>query len=287
MNRNSTIQANPAAENFFCLSGLEISNVSPQIPAKASSQDNCQDFLQSWLLYQDYFYKCCLKWTGGNSDDAEDVLNLAMLKALNKWTKYADKIIYPKAWLTQIIYNFCMDVHRQRKREALEIENIDNIKFADHPAFASQVEFPESHILTLEMQAYLHHQIASLPDRLREPFILRCCQDKSYQDVAKQLVLSQENVRKRIQAARKILQKQLKKYLAGEDNTCVDSLLPSLNKVMPRVEQCQSDETVICHWESSIPTKNKQSEINYKLTVICLETLPHPWYSSPNSLGWN
>lgn len=287
MNRKSYIQANPEQELLFCLSGLEIRNVLPkQSQFKALTQNNCQEFWQLWESSQDYFYNLCLKWMGGNSHDAEDALNQAMLKAWNEWQKNVNKIIYPKAWLTRIIYNFCMDLHRKHKREATGIENIDDIKFADYPAFASRVGFPESNILALEMRAYLRHQIESLPDRLRHPFILHCCQEKSYQDIAKHLALSEENVRKRIQEARRILKKQLKKYLAGEDNTYIDSLSPSLKKVIPMGEEFQSDETVICNWESSIPTKSQHEEINYKVTVICLETLPPPWYSSPNSLGW-
>ncbi|WP_242055027.1 RNA polymerase sigma factor [Scytonema hofmannii] len=286
---------------------------------KALSQNNCQDFWQLWESYQDYFYNLCLKWMGGNFHDAEDALNQAMLKAWNEWTKDAKKIIHPKAWLTRLIYNFCMDVHRKHKQEAPGIENIDDIKFADHAAFCSRVEFPESNILNLEMRAYLHQRIESLPDRLRHPFILHYCQEKSYQDIAKQLALSEENVRKRIQQARRILKKQLKKYLAGEDNTSLDSLFPSLKKVIPIVEEIQpqdlptdyvfpslrrdvaiskscflateclsskSDETVICNSESPITTNSNGEEINYKVTVICLETLSHLWYSSPNSLGW-
>lgn len=303
MNRKSYTQENPEQEFLFRLSGLEIRNILPeQIQLKALPPNNYQDFWQLWESSQDYFYNLCLKWMGGNFHDAEDALNQAMLKAWNEWTKYANKIIYPKAWLTRIIYNYCMDLHRKRKREATGIENIDDIKFAEHQEFAASVEFPESNILALEMRAYLHHQIESLPDRLRHPFILHCCQEKSYQDVAKHLALSEENVRKRIQEGRKILEKHLKKYLAGEDNTCIDFLSPSLNKETPIVEEFQPDETlpygtlreqqaqsgaVSCNCESSITTKSQHEEINYKVTVICLETLPHHWYSSPNSLGWN
>ncbi|MBD2302049.1 MULTISPECIES: RNA polymerase sigma factor [Nostocales] len=288
INSQSCIQANPEQEILLSLSEQKIRSILPQqIQVKVLSQDNGDEFWQIWLSSQDYFYKCCLKWMGGNSYDAEDTLNQAMLKAQNQWKKYAGKITSPKVWLTQIIYNFCMDVHRKRKREALEIENIDEIKFADHPAFFCEVGFPESNILALEMRAYLRHKIESLPDRLRHPFILHCCQEKSYQDIAQLLALSQENVRKRIQQARKILQKQLKNYLAGEDKTSFDSLSPSLQKGISMVEESQPDKTVICHCKSSIATKSKQEEINYKVTVICLETLSHPWYSSPNSLGWN
>lgn len=292
----SYIQAEPKQELLFSLSsGLEISNIlAKQSQSKTLSPNTCGDFWQLWKSYQDDFYNLCLKWMGDNSHDAEDALNQAMLKAWNEWTKYGNKIIYPKSWLKRIIYNFCMDLHRKRKREATVIENIENIKFTDHSAFTYRGEFPESNILNLEMGAYLHHQIESLPDKLRHPFILHCCQDKSYKDVAKQLALSEENVRKRIQQARKILQEQLNKYLAGEDNTPIDYLPPSLKKDIPMGEKFQSDETlrqaqygaVSSNWESSIPTKTQQEEINYKVTLICLETLPLHWYNSPNSLGW-
>ncbi len=280
MNRKLYIQATPEQEFLFCFSEMEI-----------LSPNNCGDFWQLWKSYQDDFYNFCLHWMGGNCHDAEDALNQAMLKAWNEWTKTENKIIYPKAWLNRIIYNFCMDVHRKCKREATAIKNIEDIEFADHPAFASQVEIPETNILNLEMGAYLHHIIESLPDKLRHPFILHCGQDKSYRDVAKQLALSEDNVRKRIQKARKILQKQLHQYLAGEDDTSLDSL----NREIPIVEELTSDErlrqdqcgAVICNWES-FTTKNSNEEINYQVTVICLETLPHHyhWYSSPNSLGW-
>jgi RNA polymerase sigma factor (sigma-70 family) len=328
MNRKSCIQANPEQELLFSLSELEIKNELPkQSQFKALAQKNYQDFWQLWESYQDYFYNLSLKWMGGNFHDAEDALNQAMLKAWNEWTKDANKIIHPKAWLARLIYNFCMDVHRKSKREAPGIENIDDIKFEDHPAFACRVELPESNILNLEMRAYLHHRIESLPDKLRHPFILHHCQEKSYQDIAKGLALSEENVRKRIQEARRILKKQLKKYLAGEDNTSLDTLLPSLKTVIPMVEEVQpqdlptdyvfpslrrevdvsasarvaiskscflateclspkSDETVICNSESPITTNSNSEEINYQVTVICLETLPHIWYSSPSSLGW-
>ncbi|WP_013320772.1 RNA polymerase sigma factor [Gloeothece verrucosa] len=286
VNSNLTIQAYPKAEPLFSLSDLEIGNVlSKSSQFKTVSQNHYQAFWQLWESEQKYFYKLCLRWMGGNSHDAEDVLNQVMLKAWNKWEKSANKIISPKAWLARIIYNFCMDIHRQRQREARGIENIDDLKFADDRALVSEVGIPESNLLNREMQTYLGHLIESLPDKLRHPFILHCYYEKSYQDIAKQLALSEENTRKRIQKARSILKKQLKKYLAGEDNTALHTFSPS-SKDIPKGETFQSDETVISHWESSIPTKSKQEEINYQVTVLCLETLSHLWYSSVNSLGW-
>jgi RNA polymerase sigma-70 factor (ECF subfamily) len=171
-----------------------------------------------------------------------------------------------------------MDVCRKRQREAGKIHNIDDIQFTDHPALTCNLTLPESWLLNLEMVAYLKYKIASLPDRLRHPLILHCCQNKSYPDIAKQLTISEENVRKRIQKARKILKQQLKKYLAGEDNTDVNYFSP-LNTVIPMVEELQSEQIWNHDGESSIPTKSQQQEINYKVTLICLESLPPHWYN--------
>ncbi len=302
INSKSSIKLNPEQKFLSCVSSLEYRNLLPkQSQSKTLSPNNCQDFWQIWESNQGYFYKCCLKWMGGNSYDAEDALNQAMVTAWNEWTKSTNKIIYPKAWLNRIIYNFCMNMHRQRKREATKLENIDQIKFAEHPAFASEGGFPESNILALEMEAYLDHKIKSLPDRLRHTIILHCYQEKSYKDIAEQLAISQENVRKRIQEARKILQKHLQKYLAGEDKTYIDSLSPSLNKEITKGENLQSDETlrplsatespdesdaVVCDSESSIPTKNNREEFSYKMVTLCVQTLPHSWYNSPSYQGW-
>jgi RNA polymerase sigma-70 factor (ECF subfamily) len=243
-----------------------------------STENNCHHFWQLWDSHQGYLYNCCLKCLNGNSHDAEDVVNHVMLKAWNQWIQSTNDIEHPKSWLSQITYNSCMDVCRKRQREAGKIHNIDDIQFTDHPALTCNLTLPESQLLNLEMAAYINYKIASLPDRLRHPLILHCCQNKSYPDIAKQLTISEENVRKRIQKARKILKQQLKKYLAGEDNTDVNYFSP-LNTVIPMVEELQSEQIWNHDGESSIPTKSQQQEINYKVTLICLESLPPHWYN--------
>jgi RNA polymerase sigma factor (sigma-70 family) len=275
----------PKQEFLFLSSEMGNRNI---LPEKSQFGDktpnNCQDFWQLWESHQGYLYNCCLKWLNGNYHDAEDVVNQVMLKAWTQWTQSTNDIEHPKSWLSQITYNSCMDVCRKRQREAGKIHNIDDIQFTDHPALTCNLTLPESWLLNLEMVAYLKYKIASLPDRLRHPLILHCCQNKSYPDIAKQLTISEENVRKRIQKARKILKQQLKKYLAGKDNTAVNYFSP-LNTVIPMVEELESEQIWNHDWESSIPTRSQQQEINYKATLICLESLPHHWYNSQIHLG--
>jgi RNA polymerase sigma-70 factor (ECF subfamily) len=274
----SHIQEN-RQQKTFSLAQTKARNPLPyQRKFSASTENNCHHFWQLWDSHQGYLYNCCLKCLNGNSHDAEDVVNHVMLKAWNQWIQSTNDIEHPKSWLSQITYNSCMDVCRKRQREAGKIHNIDDIQFTDHPALTCNLTLPESWLLNLEMAAYIKYKIASLPDRLRHPLILHCCQNKSYPDIAKQLTISEENVRKCIQKARKILKQQLKKYLAGEDNTAVNYFSP-LNTVIPMVEELEFEQIWNHHEESSIPTKSQQQEINYKVTLICLESLPPHWYN--------
>ncbi|NEQ71857.1 MAG: sigma-70 family RNA polymerase sigma factor [Okeania sp. SIO2C9] len=82
-------------------------------------------FWQQWQEYQDYLYRCCIKWMGGNSTEAEDALSMAMLKAREKIQQSAKVIENFKAWLAKLTYNLCMDLLKQRTRYDLEVEDVD------------------------------------------------------------------------------------------------------------------------------------------------------------------
>ncbi|MCT7950235.1 sigma-70 family RNA polymerase sigma factor [Ancylothrix sp. C2] len=239
-------------------------------------------FWQEWQTHQDYLSHCCLKWMNSNPIDAEEVLSQAMLKAWNEWQNYGSQIKCPKAWLTQIVHNFCINLHRKQKRETLIIENIDEIKFEDYSALYSNLGFTEPNLIDLELQAYIYHKIDCLPPTLRETFVLYHCQNKSYQDIAKLFPFSEENVRKCVRKAGRILRRHLIKYLAGEDKTSLNCSSPALKLVIPLPEKSQPE----CNWESLIPPKSQDEEISYQVTVLCQESLSHYLYSSFNSLAW-
>ncbi|QIR36551.1 RNA polymerase sigma factor [Tolypothrix sp. PCC 7910] len=293
-----------------CISsiGLEIENLGTDRIFCDLPQSH-SNFWQLWEQYQNYFYHRCLKWMGGNIHDAEDLLSRAMLKAWNQWSDYAGKIANPKAWLSRLIHNLSVDLHRQRQRES-QIKQDTTIN--------SQLEFPDSELLRRELGAYLRYKIECLPPRLRDPFILRCCLQKSYREIAQQLALSEDNVWKRVKQAQSILKKQVKKYLAGEDQTALDS--PSLKNVTSThlsqaiLLSCQEKlhhlETLytkspdsqanfvtekgeiynlklLSNLDASLLTESIIEEINYQVTGICLESLSHTWYSSPSPLEWH
>lgn len=250
------------------------------------SQSENTDFWKLWAQYRDYLYQRCLTWMGGNHEDAQEALSRATLKAWEKWLDWAGKITNPKAWVTRLTYNLCMDMHRERTRQAIGIESIENIAVAEHEYVASSVLSPESAVLDRERYAYIRRAIDALPTKLRTPFILRYYQEMSYPDIAQQLALSNDNVRKRVQQARTILQQQLNKYFSGLDDCCAPlkkeepSSWGDFDSSLPK--KVGGDSAL----ETPMNAGCTSEPINYKVTAICLEVLPHTWYRSPSSMGW-
>ena len=271
-----------------------------QILLKRLSQGDISAFWELWRWHQGYLYSRCLSWMAGNHADAEEALSRATLKAWSKLPKYAGTITNSKAWLTRLTHNLCIDIHRERNRGARGVESIEDIPVAACEAIATSSESPESTLLRREMNLYIRRAVDSLPPRLRQPFILRYYRQMSYTDIAKQLALSNANVRKRMQQAREILQKQLKHYLSGLENSPASiSPLPSLKKAKPdgaspsvlpekvlAWKEPKSDESAPSDSRTLITMECILQPINYKVTATCLESLPHAWYSSPSRLGW-
>lgn len=195
-------------------------------------QSDSTNFWQLWVQYQEYLYQRCLSWMSGNSTDAQEALSRSSIKAWEKWQDYAGKVTNPKAWLTRLTYNLCMDMHRERSRELGGIESLENDGVQEEEYIASNIPSPESEVLNRERDIYIRAAINALPANLRIAFILRYYQEMSYSDIAQQLAISNDNARKRVQQARTILKKKLNKYFSGLDNFSV--LAIGLNSPLKR-----------------------------------------------------
>jgi RNA polymerase sigma-70 factor (ECF subfamily) len=222
------------------------------------SQGSLTAFWQFWQLHQEYLYYRCKNWIGGNSTEAEEALSQVMLKAWEKFPHYAHQITKPKAWLTRLAHNLCVDIHRKRRRQASISENIEEIAGKESEIFTQDHDSPESALLNRELMAYLNREIAALPPRLRETFKLRCYQELSYSEIARKLNISEDNVGKNLQKAREILQKRVNNYLSGLDTSVIDEVSPKpLETEVPQ-----------------IPTIT----IDYQITALCLPTQLHSWF---------
>jgi RNA polymerase sigma factor (sigma-70 family) len=182
------------------------------------SNGNLAAFWKLWEKHRKYLYGVCLRQMGGIHADAEDALSRAMITAWRRLPHHAGKIHDYRSlrgWLARLTHNLCVDIHRERQRNGGPPKSLEEFTAENAEAAGWSVESPEESLLRREMEYHLHLMIARLTPNLRTPFILRFFHDISYNDIAARLDLSSENVRKRIQQARSILQDGLGEYRAG------------------------------------------------------------------------
>ena len=111
-----------------CLSSLEHKDIN-------------SSFWHLWQEYQDYLYRCCVKWMG-NAADGEDALSRAMLKAWKKLSDSTIEIQNFKGWITKLTHNLCVDIHREHHRGAKQIESLEARSFEYEQELASLEENP-------------------------------------------------------------------------------------------------------------------------------------------------
>jgi RNA polymerase sigma-70 factor (ECF subfamily) len=183
--------------------------------ALALSHLSSGDTTGFWILWEShkgYLYGVCLKQMGGMREDAEDALSRAMLKAWDRLPRYAGEIANVKAWLTRLVCNLCLDIHRERRIRSRNVVNLDDAITGDSKSLAHDGASPEATVLGHEIYGQIKDVVDALPARLREPFELRFFEEMSYRDIAERLALTGDNVRKRIQLARAIMQERLGEY---------------------------------------------------------------------------
>ncbi|MEG3971757.1 sigma-70 family RNA polymerase sigma factor [Microcoleus sp. T2B6] len=174
-------------------------------------------FWQLFQQYRDYLFRCCLKWTNGNSMEAEDLLSQAMLKALKKAQKYAEKIENFKSWLTALTRNFWIDL--KRRPCGNQVEDIEVYAERQDIGLVAVDDTPGSALERDDKNRIVRAAIDELPARMRETFILHFYEELSYQEIGDRQNITYQNVCKRISQAREILVKELRGYFIGEDVT--------------------------------------------------------------------
>ncbi|HVR98284.1 MAG TPA: sigma-70 family RNA polymerase sigma factor [Thermoanaerobaculia bacterium] len=196
-----------------------------------------QDFVQLWQRHHNELYGLCLHWMGGHHADAEEALGNASIAALVKFKEIGASLRNPRAWLNRLCRNACMDLYRQRQRQrelaSMELEDLES---AGSLSGAVIPRTPQQSCLDRELSSFVRQAIIALPPRLRVPMVLRFFLQKPYREVADELGITEENVRKRIQQAREILRARLVDYKAGRSELAVDpapALAPEEEKSPP------------------------------------------------------
>jgi RNA polymerase sigma-70 factor (ECF subfamily) len=153
------------------------------------------------VRYSDPLYRHAVGMTG-SPDDAADILQNSFIKAFQHLGEVRGRF---DAWVFRIVANGCKDWLKNIRRTHLSYEEDDQ---------PSGYETPEQELDRGELRGDLDRALAALPASLREAFVMKHVEGRSYEEMAELLETSVGALKMRVHRAREALQKLLEeRYL--------------------------------------------------------------------------
>lgn len=140
----------------------------------------------------------------GNKADAEDVAQLAWLKAWQKIGRFNFQSSF-STWLHRIAVNTALDELRRRKRSWVRFKSFFGGPDAESEASLPEPatgESPARDLLKKENAQAVHEAIARLPEKQRAVLVLREFEGYTYQQIADTLGCKPGTVMSRLHLAR-------------------------------------------------------------------------------------
>lgn len=178
------------------------------IPAATTSK-NEKCFWTAWNTHREYLKRLSMIWMNISASDAEDALSDATLRAYEKYEQNAAHITNERAWFARLLHNICIDIHRSNKRRSRLNEKVKEVVTIDTSAFETVELTPESELLNSELGVSLLDAINELPEKTRQPLVMRLVRGEKYDDIAVFLGITNDNARKRVQQGRAVLRRKL------------------------------------------------------------------------------
>jgi len=147
----------------------------------------------------------------GSREDAEDVLQEALLKAYCNLQQFRGNSQF-YTWLVRITMNEAlMNLRKRRYRQAPLEEVVETEREVVRRELEDRSNNPEMHYAEQEVQQILARAIKTLSPRLSAAFVLRNVEEMPMQEIAAVLGLSASAAKSRVVRARSRLRKRLRK----------------------------------------------------------------------------
>ena len=151
--------------------------------------------------YSDPLYRHALGMTG-SPDVAEDILQASLIKAFQHLAEVRGRF---DAWLFRIVANGCKDWLKNIRRTHLSYDEDDQ---------PSSFATPEEELDRTELRSDLNRALAHLAPSLREAFIMKHVEGRSYEEMAELLNTTVGALKMRVHRAREALQTLLEEKYA-------------------------------------------------------------------------
>ena len=151
--------------------------------------------------YSDPLYRHALCMTG-SPDVAEDILQVSFIKAYQHLAEVRGRF---DAWVFRIVANGCKDWLKNIRRSHLSYEEDDQ---------PSNYATPEEDLDRTELRTDLDRALGMLPASLREAFVMKHVEGRSYEEMADLLGTTVGALKMRVHRAREALQALLEEKYA-------------------------------------------------------------------------
>jgi RNA polymerase sigma-70 factor, ECF subfamily len=146
--------------------------------------------------YGDSLYRHALGMTG-SPDVAEDILQASFIKAYQHLSEVRGRF---DAWMFRIVANACKDWLKNIRRTHVSYDEDDQ---------PSSLHTPEEEMDRSELRTDLEKALATLPASLREAFVMKHVEGRSYEEMAVLLDTTVGALKMRVHRAREALQQLL------------------------------------------------------------------------------
>ena len=154
--------------------------------------------------YREEIYALCLGRSGGNKDDAKDLVQDTFVKVYLNLERYDPQYTFGQ-WIYTIARNTFIDYVR-RRRDELSIDSINNRSMTP-----TTEEEPDSRIINEQHSVQIDRCMAALPEKYRQMVEMRFVYNLSYEEIAEQVGLPIGTVKTQIHRARGRLSKLIMK----------------------------------------------------------------------------
>jgi RNA polymerase sigma-70 factor (ECF subfamily) len=151
--------------------------------------------------YSDPLYRHALGMTG-SPDVAEDILQTSFIKAYHHLGEVRGRF---DAWLFRIVANGCKDWLKNIRRTHLSYDEDDQ---------PSNFNTPDQDLDRTELRSDLDQALAELAPSLREAFVMKHVEGRSYEEMADLLGTTVGALKMRVHRAREALQALLEEKYA-------------------------------------------------------------------------
>ena len=162
---------------------------------------NREKFSVLILRYSDPLYRHALGMTG-SPDVAEDILQVSFIKAYQHLPEVRGRF---DAWVFRIVANGCKDWLKNIRRTHLSYDEDDQ---------PSGFSTPEEELDRTELRSDLDRALAALAPSLREAFVMKHVEGRSYEEMADLLGTTVGALKMRVHRAREALQVLLEEKYA-------------------------------------------------------------------------